>query len=90
MSIDKTHTIFSMVFPNKSLLKKILINTQGIKTTLNAKDRGFTLFNNILSLVLKKEDKVIYIAFAPFYYILVILVFLINYPKEKIDKIIKK
>ncbi len=39
---------------------------------------------------MKKEDKVIYIAFAPFYYILVILVFLINYPKEKIDKIIKK
>lgn len=39
---------------------------------------------------MKEKDRVIYFAFAPFYYILVVLVFLISYPKEKIDKIIKK
>jgi|GEM_PF-1096286 len=39
---------------------------------------------------MKTEDKVIWIAFAPFYYVLVVLVFLIGYPCGKLEKIIKK
>lgn len=39
---------------------------------------------------MKKEDEVIWIAFAPFYWILVVLVFLFSYPAGKIDKIVNK
>lgn len=39
---------------------------------------------------MRNEDKVIWIAFAPFYYVLVALVFLIGYPCGKLEKIIKK
>lgn len=31
-----------------------------------------------------KKDKVIYFAFAPFYWILIVLVFIIGYPCEKL------
>jgi len=34
-----------------------------------------------------KKDKVIYIAFAPFYWILVIIVTIISYPLELLSKI---
>ena len=39
---------------------------------------------------MKKEDQVIWFAFAPFYYVLVVLVFLVGYPCGKLEKIIKK
>ena len=39
---------------------------------------------------MKKEDQVIWIAFAPFYWVLVVLVFLVGYPAGKLDKIVNK
>jgi len=35
-----------------------------------------------------KKDKVIYIAFAPFYWILVALTFIIGYPCEKLANLV--
>jgi len=39
---------------------------------------------------MRTEDKVIWFAFAPFYYVLVTLSFLIGFPCGKLEKIIKK
>jgi len=35
-----------------------------------------------------KKDKVIYIAFAPFYWVLVVLTFAIGYPCEKLANLV--
>lgn len=39
---------------------------------------------------MKEEDKIIWIAFAPFYWILVGLVFLFGFPADKIGKVVDK
>lgn len=39
---------------------------------------------------IKNEDKILWYAFAPFYWIVSSLVYLIGYPAGKIDKIVNK
>ena len=39
---------------------------------------------------MEKEDKIIWYAFAPFYWIVASLVYLIGYPAGKLDKIVNK
>ncbi len=41
-------------------------------------------------LPMEKDDIVIWVAFAPFYWIIVGLVYLVGFPAGKIDKIVNK
>lgn len=41
-------------------------------------------------LAIEKEDKILWIAFSPFYWIVASLVYLIGLPTDKVEKIVNK
>lgn len=70
----------------KDLLSLLLFILNFINVPLK---NGFKILKKWY-LGMEKEDKIIWYAFAPFYWIVASLVYLIGYPAGKLDKIVNK